>query len=190
MAILAEGVAVYLLVITLLAQSISPLMEWAYLARRGVGETLRLSAGWVRLGPGEGGEEWRYLIPPAGERGAPLAYITWANTHTPQDALFIEEDLAGEPNQLHLLERMRFADPEDVAQNPAGERDFTLAGGRSAAWASFGGAPGTLLERALASTYVTRYHPPLFYVSRSGEKGDLGSPVYRDDYVVIYSLDR
>ncbi len=184
-----KGVGVYLLVTTFLAQSISPWMDWAYLARRGLGETLRLSQGWVRLGTGEGAEEWRYLIPPAGERAASLGYIAWANAHTPQDALFIEESLAGEPNQLHLLERMRFADADDVAGNLAGERDFTLAGGRQAADRA-AGANGTLLERALASNYVTRHHPPLYYVSRSGEKNNLGPAVYRDDYVVIYSLDR
>jgi hypothetical protein len=184
-----KGLVVYLLGMTLLAQSISPWMEWAYLARRGLSETLRLSQGWVRLAASEGGEEWRYLIPPASERVASLAYIAWANAHTPHDALFIEENLAGEPNPLHLLERMRFADADDVGRNPAGERDFTLAGGRPAA-AAAAGASGTLLERALASAYVTRHHPPLYYVSRSGEKSNLGLPVYRDDYVVIYSLRR
>ncbi len=181
---------IYLLGVAFLAQSVSPLMEWAYLARRGLSETLRLSQGWVRLGSDESDGEWRYLIPPAGERAASMAYIAWANAHTPQDALFIEEGLAGESNQLHLLERLRYADPRDVAQNPAGERDFTLAGGRSAAETSFISARATLLESALASGYVTRRHPPLYYVSRSGLKPELGSPVYRDDYVVVYSLDR
>jgi hypothetical protein len=83
---------------------------------------------------------------------------------------------------------MRFADPSDIAQYAAGERDFTLAGGRAveAAWASNPG--GTLLGRALASPYVLRRRPPLYYVSRSGDKPELGTPVYQDDYVVIYHL--
>jgi len=183
-----KAVVLYLFVIALAAQTLSPWIEWAYLARRGVSEALGLQQGWLRLGAADSGEEWRYLIPPAGSPAPSLAYIAWANAHTPTNALFVEENLAEAPNQLHLLERMRFADPGDVARHPAGERDFTLAGGRSieALWANT--PRGTLLERALASPYVTRHRPPLYYVSRSGERPDLGTPVYQDEYVVIYHL--
>jgi hypothetical protein len=183
-----KAALLYLFVLALAAQSISPWIEWAYLARRGVSEALGLQQGWLRLGAAESGEEWRYLIPPAGSLAPSLAYIRWANAHTPRDAMFVEEDLAQAPSQLHLLERMRFADPSDVAKQPAGERDFTLAGSRSigALWVNT--PRGTLLERALASPYVARHRPPLYYVSRSGERPDLGTPVYQDEYVVIYHL--
>ena len=183
-----KATLLYLFILTLAAQAVSPWVEWAYLARRGVGESLRLMQGWGPLSASAGSEDLQYLIPPAGTRVPSLAYITWAHENTPVDALFVEESLAGEPNQFHLLERMRFADPGDVAKQPAGERDFTLAGGRGieALWAN---APrGTLLERALASPYVARHRPPLYYVSRSGDNPELGTPVYRDNYVVIYHL--
>jgi hypothetical protein len=183
-----KAALLYLFILTLAAQAISPWIEWAYLARRGVGEVLRLTQGWGPLRASAGSEDVKYLIPPAGTHVPSLAYISWANENTPADALFVEEGLAGEPNQYHLLERMRFADPSDIAQHAAGERDFTLAGGRAleAAWASNPG--NTLLGRALTSPYVLRRKPPLYYVSRSGDKPDLGTPVYRDDYVLIYHL--
>ena len=188
----AKVLAGYGFVLVILSQCISPWVDWALLARRGLAETLHPQQGLVALpdvGRLPSTSAGHSLIPTAGAPAASLAYIAWANRNTPEDALFVEEAMAQLPNQFHFLERMRFADPGDVIRQQDGSRDMKVPGqfmGAEAWWQALG--PGTLLDRARRSEYVQLHHPPLYYVSRSGSKPELGDPVYHDGFVFIYRI--
>ncbi|MGA2111392.1 MAG: hypothetical protein ABSG98_04490 [Anaerolineales bacterium] len=182
----------YGLALAILSQCITPWVDWALLARRGLADALHPVQGWVAL-PGLGGPSsglgGHSLIPTAESAQPSVAYIAWANRKTPEDALFVEQDIAHVPDQFHFLERMQFADPGDVIQQQDGSRDMKIPGqfqGAEQWWQSLG--PGTLLERARRSEYVQSLDPPLYYVSRSGPASGMGNPVYQDKFVVIYRL--
>lgn len=188
----ARAFAGYGLALVLLSQCITPWVDWALLARQGLAQTFHPRQGWLALYgvAGPSSVPGRHaLVPSAGQALPSLAYVDWANRNTPEDALFVEEDVAQLPDQFHFLERIQFADPSDVLRQQDGSRDMKVPGqflGAEQWWQSLG--PGSLLERARGSEYVKFFHPPLYYVSRSGPEPGMGTPVYHDKFVVIYRL--
>lgn len=173
------------------AQVLSAAEEWWGFARRGLGEALRLEKGWIALpiptdrafSDGD-----THLIPPMPGLPGNLQYIYWVNVNTPADALFVEIGLPEDSNKQHLLERMRFVDPAELEHVLHSVRDLNILDPQKleAWWRGLGG--GTVLEKALRTDYVLRYHVPVYVIVHNGVRTGLGEPVYRDEYVAIYLL--
>jgi hypothetical protein len=119
-----------------------------------------------------------------------LAYLRWANAYLPADALVVEEGPLPNDNRLHLLERMRLADPANVREQSAGQRDFTLAGAADLAswWRSLAGS--TPEEKAFSTKYVGARKVPVYAIVRIGPAPAGGQLVYQDDYVRIYLISK
>ncbi len=185
-AVLRYGFAVLVL-----AQVLSAAEEWWGFARRGLGEALRLEKGWIALPiPTDRAfsDEDTHLIPPMPGLPGKLQYIYWVNINTPTDALFVEIGLPEDSNKQHLLERMRFVDPAELEHVLHSVRDLNILDPQKleAWWRGLGG--GTVLEKALRTDYVLRYHVPVYVIVHNGVRTGLGEPVYRDEYVSIYLL--
>jgi hypothetical protein len=183
----------YGFVLLLLAQVLSAAEEWWGFARRGLGESLRFDKGFLALpiptdrafADGD-----THLIPPMPGPPERLQYLFWINANLPADALFVEINLPEDSNRQHLLERMRFVDPEELAHVMHAVRDLNIIDPHAldAWWRGLG--EGTVLEKALRSDYVLRYHVPVYVIVHEGALAGLGEPVYRDDFAAVYLLSR
>jgi hypothetical protein len=182
-----KWVLAYGLVVVLLLQTISPFIEWLPLARRSVANILRPATSQIAL-PITFPDGDNALIPAFLGLPKELAYIRWANVNLPVDALVAEEGPLPHDNRLHLLERMRIANPADVSVQANGQRDLTLAGGADLDgwWNSLPGL--TIAEKAKASAYAQAHHPPIYLIVRSGLVPDGGELVYQDELVRIYRI--
>ncbi len=119
-----------------------------------------------------------------------LGYIHWINANTPQDALVIEVGpLPTDDPGFRMLERMRYVALSDIRTLTWAFHDFELAPETLARPAGNPNVVEDVLAQARQSDYVRARHPPLYLVARGGKYGELGSPVYRDEYVSIYSVD-
>jgi len=111
----------------LMAQVLSNGVEWRVVARKGVTDVLRPSNGILAL-PIPTSNAFpdgdTHLISPMARLSPAWNYLYWANVHLPADALVVEIGLADEANKIHLLERMRFMDPAELATAVHAERDF------------------------------------------------------------------
>jgi hypothetical protein len=175
----------------LIAQVLSASEEWWGFARKGLAEVLRFENGFLALpiptdrafADGD-----THLIPPMKGLPPELAYIYWANENLPANALVVEVGLPADSNRLHLLERMRFADPAEMETVLHSERDLNIVNPEDLrAWyASLEG--DTVWEKALHSEYVARNHAPVYVIVHKGVLPELGEPVYRDEYATIYLL--
>jgi hypothetical protein len=173
------------------AQVLSAAEEWWGFARRGLGEALRLDMGFIALpiptdrafADGD-----THFIPPMPGLPGNLQYLYWANIHLPADALCVEIGLPEDSNRQHLLERMRFVDPAELVYVLHSERDLNIVDPRAleAWWRELGG--GSILDKVLRTEYILRYHVPVYVIVHEGTLPNLGEPVYRDDFVVIYLL--
>jgi hypothetical protein len=181
----------YGFVLFLVAQVLSAGVEWWGFARKGLAEVLRFDNGFLALpiptdrafADGD-----THLIPPMKALPPELAYIYWANENLPVNALVVEVGLPPDSNRLHLLERMRFADPAGLETVLHSERDLNIVNPEELQtwYASLEG--GTVWEKALHSEYVTRNHSPVYVIVHKGELPELGEPIYRDGYATIYLL--
>jgi hypothetical protein len=175
----------------LVAQVLSAGEEWWGFARKGIGEALRLPNGFLAL-PIPADRAWAdgdtHLIPPMPGLPGNLQYVYWVNAHLAADALFVEINLPEDSNRQHFLERMRLVDPAELKKIQHSERDLNIVDPRALPvwWQGLEG--GTVLEKALHSDYVLRYHVPVYVVVHGGGLDGLGEPVYRDDFVLIYLL--
>jgi hypothetical protein len=113
-------------------------------------------------------------------------YIRWANLHSPANAVFIEETPAKDGIHFRLLERVRFLDPRSVTSLDYFYQDSELIVPSQFDALRKQWADHSLLEAARSSEYLVAHPLPLYYVSRSGMRPDLGVPVYQDAYVFVY----
>jgi hypothetical protein len=188
---LQRGILRYGLVLFIIAQVLSAGVEWWGIARRGLAEVLRFENGFLALpiptdrafADGD-----THLIPPMKGLPTELAYIYWINANLPANALLVEVGLPEDSNRLHLIERMRLADPAELATVLHSERDLNIVDPQKlAAWWRALGA-GTVWEKALRTAFVLQYHGPVYVLVHKGELPELGEPVYRDLYATIYLL--
>jgi hypothetical protein len=182
-----KAVAGYALAVLLAAQSVSPIVEWMPLAHRSLADVVRPSHSWIVL-PITFPDGDYTLIPAFTGLPQGLEYIYWANANLPANALVVEEGPLPNDNRLHLLERMRLADPADVRNQGAGQRDFTLAGAADVVgwWNALPGA--TAVEKARASEYVRSRHVPIYAIVRADPPPVNGRLVYADAFVKIYEV--
>jgi hypothetical protein len=179
----------YGLALVCIAQMISPFVEWIPLARRAVGDIIQSPLPLLPM-PVTFPDGDYALIPAYVGLPANIAYIRWANIHLPADALVVEEGPLRNDNRLHLLERMRMADPADVRNQGNGQRDITLAGAANLSgwWQTLAGS--TAEEKALSTEYVRQRHVPVYAVVRNGAAPAGGELVYQDEYVRIYQVQK
>jgi hypothetical protein len=180
----------YGLIVILLAQMISPAVEWMVLARGALAQTLRLPEGFlplpIRADAFPDGDN--RLIPASNGLNPKWQYIHWANANLPRDAVVVETPIPLNYNFIHLLERMRVADPAEVGSIENGVRDLTLVNpaGLAAWWASLG--EGTPAQKALRTEYLRRTPAPVYLIVHGEETAPEGEPLYRDAYAAIYLL--
>jgi hypothetical protein len=177
--------------ILLIAQVFSASVEWWGFARKGLAEVLRFDNGFLALpipvdyafADGD-----THLIPPMKALPSELQFVYWVNGNLPPEALIVELGLPPDSNRLHLMERMRFVDPADLAAVLHSERDLNIVDPRKldAWWRSLDGA--TALEKALRSEYYLQNRVPVYVIVHKGTLEGLGEPVYRDNYVTVYRL--
>jgi hypothetical protein len=177
--------------VLLAAQVLSNGVEWWVVARKGLAEVLRPPNGILALpipttNAFPDGDN--HLIPPMKGLGPEWNYLYWANAHLPADALVVEIGLADDANKIHLLERMRLADPTEAATAEHAVRDFNIVdpGKIDSWWQGLG--PGTAWEKALRTEYVRRYRVPVYVLAHRATLPQLGQPVYQDRYASIYLL--
>jgi hypothetical protein len=111
----AKVAAGYGLATALIAQSLTPLVDWRDRTLQAVGETLDARANvellFVTVGR------------PVAPIPNPLAYVLWLNENTPSDSLVVEYgpiDLGDiDANKFRLLQRVRFLTAETAAPLPA-----------------------------------------------------------------------
>jgi hypothetical protein len=188
-----KAVLRYGFALLLIAQVLSAAEEWWGFARKGLAEVLRFENGFLAMpiptdrafADGD-----THLIPPMPGLPEQLHYIYWVNANLPVDALFVEINLPEDSNRLHLLERMRLTDPAELDKVLHAVRDLNLVDPQAleAWWRGLRGA--TVLEKALQTDYVLRYHVPVYVIVHKGVMAELGEPVYQDDYVTIYLLSQ
>jgi hypothetical protein len=182
-----KGFAAYGLAVIMMMQSVSPFIEWLPLARRSVANIVRPAESWFVL-PVTFPDGDNALIPAFPGLPKEFAYIRWANDNLPLDALVAEEGPLLNDNRLHLLERMRIANPADVRSQSNGQRDFTLAGAADIAgwWNSLPGQ--TVVQKAFASAYAKTHHAPIYLIVHSGKAPMGGLLVYQDPLAQIYKM--
>ncbi len=180
----------YGLAVVILAQMVSPAVEWLILARGALAQTLRLPEGFMPLPiPADTFADGdNRLIPAFNGLNPEWQYIYWANINLRRDAVIVETPLPGNYNFIHLLERIRIQDPGEVEVVTNGVRDLTLVNpARLAQWWNSLGA-GTLPQKALRSEYLRDRQPPVYLVVHAGAAAPEGQPVYQDSYTAVYLL--
>jgi hypothetical protein len=187
---LQKAILRYGLVVVVLAQMVSPAVEWYVLARGALSQVLRPAEGILSLplrsdAVADGDT---HLIPRYSTTDGGREYVNWANRNLPKNAIVIEIPLPRNYNYVHLLERMRFADPADVAAIPNGERDLTLANPvRLGLWWNSLGS-GTLIEKALRATTTQRSLAPVYLIAHGDAVDCTDDPVYQDSFATICIL--
>jgi hypothetical protein len=117
------------------------------------------------------------------------AYIPWLNTHTPVDALIVENQVPDlEDHRFLLLERMRYLDPVDAGRLNDFRIELEVTRPQDLAAITLAASGKDVLWQALHSDYFRLRHPPVYYIVREGEYSEWGAPVYKDLYVTIYRI--
>lgn len=180
----------YGLAVILLAQMISPAVEWLVLARGALAQVLRPADGILALPllPNAFPDGDNHLIPAMDGLNPYWQYVYWANVNLPRDAVIVETPLPYNYNYTHLLERIRIQDPAEVGAIPNGLRDLTLVSPSRLNdwWTSLG--TGTLPEKALRTEYLRRSPVPVYLIVHDAAPGIAETPVYQDSYATIYLL--
>jgi hypothetical protein len=172
----------YLLLTFLLVGGISWGLDVQQLARDPVGSALHVN-GVVKV----------LRVDIAAEPGWPgeLDYIHWLNANTPEDSLIVESGPLPEDNRrFRMLERMRFISVSDAMNLAYWDYDLALAPAKLAERMYLGEDDTDVLYQALHSKYAQSSDAPLYLVARGAEREGLGAPVYEDEFVAIYSIDR
>ncbi len=172
----------YLLLTVFLIGGISWGLDLVQLARDPVGSALHVN-GVVKF----------LRVNIAADPGWPgeLEYIHWLNANTPEESLVVESGpLPRDEPQFRLLERMRFISVLDATKLTYSHYDLDVALADLAEGASTGDDTTDVLEQALQSNYTQATNPPVFLVARRGRYDGVGTRVYEDEYVTVYSIAR
>jgi len=89
-----------------------------------------------------------------------------------------------------MLERLRFVALSDAKMLAFSYHDLDLAPGALAGASASGDGDVDVMGQALHSRYAQSTRPPLYIVARDKRYEGLGHPIYEDEYVAIYSIDR
>jgi hypothetical protein len=120
-----------------------------------------------------------------------LEYIHWVNANTPEESLIIESGpLPDDDPRFRMLERLRFIALSDAKTLAFGYHDLDLAPAALAGESASGDGGTDVIGQALHSRYVQSTRAPLYIVTRDKRYEGLGHPIYEDEYVAIYSIDR
>jgi len=121
-----------------------------------------------------------------------IRYVYWLNTHTPPDALVLEDGPYGEDNEkFRWLERARLLVPSESANMSLHyyDVDFILPKEWSQLIAEGDNEMSALQWYQVLNFPGKGYHPVYLVTHQEGQSPPGGEdPVYQDDYVRIYSL--
>jgi hypothetical protein len=178
-------VIIYVFICFLLAQSVSALAE----LRTNTKKVIQIAA-WTECGvlaSVNGSFDLDYCLPNDAWR-----YVFWLNTHTPQDALILEDGPYGDDYvKFRWLERERLLVPyESINQSlHYYDSDFILPSEWERMIAQ-GNDTMNALQWYQVLDFPGKGRHPVYLVTRQQDQAPPGSgnPVYQDDYVSIYSL--
>jgi hypothetical protein len=170
----------YLLAIGVASQLITPIVQINYSSRQSIGAVLKVDKPVAFL--------WMPVAALPAAFPDSLQYIIWANTSTPKNSVFVEEPVTEDDVRYRRLERIRMLNPNSIVSMDYLSQDFELLSAKDLSELSIQYEGRTTLEYLHVSPYMAANMPPVYYVSRSGARTDLGDPVYQDEFVIIYSL--